>query len=48
MREGLSGVGVQALASNPLQAAAVGNVALILIQVMSKVRVGQFRRQAMQ
>ena len=37
---------MQAQASNPLQAAAVGNVALILIQVMSKVRVGQFWRQA--
>ena len=37
---------MQALASNPLQAAAVGNVALILIQVMSKVSVGQFWRQA--
>ena len=61
---------MQALASNPLQAAAVGKVAvvsvaeryvtelnasepfdevsLIVIQVMSKVSVGQFWRQAMQ
>ena len=65
---------MQALTSNPLQAAAVGNVAvvsvaeryvevritelnasepfyevsLILVQVMSKVSVGQFWRQAMQ
>ena len=61
---------MQALASNPLQAAAVGNVAvvsvaeryvtelnasepldevsLIVFQVMSKVSVGQFWRQAMQ